>query len=185
MTYPDANKQKAKEAKDFKAMRSETMELQQICEKLESPVVFSHNDLLSGNVMIPHEVCPKSCWLHALLLSHTHTGHVPPIKLGNQRISYLNAACIACAASVWLPEASASCMHVSWHYAPHALHACQTSCCSLATQSGLACANHACTLGHTSLLSNSLHKPCKCCLGHFRAGGPATGPGGLQHHAVH
>lgn len=55
MTYPDADKQKAKEAKDFKAMRSEIQELQQICEKLESPVVFSHNDLLSGNVMIPHE----------------------------------------------------------------------------------------------------------------------------------
>ena len=77
MTYPDADKQRAKEAKDFKAMRSEILELQQICEKLESPVVFSHNDLLSGNVMIPHEVCPKSRLLLALLLSHTHTGHVP------------------------------------------------------------------------------------------------------------
>lgn len=91
MTYSDADKQKAKEAKDFTAMRSEILELQQICEKLESPVVFSHNDLLSGNVMIPHEVRRKSRLLQTFVLSHTHTGHVPPVKLGKQRTSYLNA----------------------------------------------------------------------------------------------
>ena len=56
MTYPDADHQKAKEATDFKAMRSEILEMQQVCEKLDSPVVFSHNDLLSGNVMIPLQV---------------------------------------------------------------------------------------------------------------------------------
>ena len=189
MTYPDADKQKAKEAKDFKAMRSEILELQQICEKLESPVVFSHNDLLSGNVMIPHEVCLKSRLLHALLLSHIYTGHVPPIKLGNQRIPYLYASYIACAAWMRLPEESASCMHchahVPWHHTPHGLHASQTSCCRWATQPGHPCANHACTLGHTSLLSISLHKPYKCCSGHFKAGGPTTGPSGLHHHAVY
>ena len=54
--YPDADKQKAKEAKDFKAMRAEVLEMQQICETLQSPVVFNHNDLLSGNVMIPIQV---------------------------------------------------------------------------------------------------------------------------------
>jgi len=159
-------------------MRSEILELQQICEKLESPVVFSHNDLLSGNVMIPHELCPKSHLLHALLLSHTLTIHFGGINQARQ------AAHLACAAWMQLPEASASCMqcHVSW---PHGLHACQTSCCNSATQSGLPYANHACTLDYTSLLSNLLHKPYKCCSGHFRAGGPTTGPGGLQHHAVH
>ena len=73
MTYPDADKQKAKEAKDFKAMRSEIQELQQICEKLESPVVFSHNDLLSGNVMIPHEVCPEVTFAAcASACTHSH-----------------------------------------------------------------------------------------------------------------
>lgn len=56
MTYADARKQKAKDAKDFKAMRSEVLQMQQICEKLQSPIVFTHNDLLSGNVMIPLEV---------------------------------------------------------------------------------------------------------------------------------
>ena len=61
MTYPDAGKQKAKEAKDFKAMRSELMAMQQTCEQLDSPVVFSHNDLLSGNIMVPLEVCHLLC----------------------------------------------------------------------------------------------------------------------------
>ncbi len=110
MTYPDADKQKAKETKDFKAMRSEILELQQICEKLESPVVFSHNDLLSGNVMIPHEVCPEvtfAACASAFTLSHWPCSSN---KLGSQRTSYLNAWCIACAVWVRLPEASASCM---------------------------------------------------------------------------
>lgn len=59
MTYPDAGKQKAKEAKDFKAMQSEIMAMQQTCEQLDSPVVFSHNDLLSGNIMVPLEGTPE------------------------------------------------------------------------------------------------------------------------------
>lgn len=56
LKYQDAGKQKAKEAKDFSAMRSEVLEMQQICEQLQSPVVFAHNDLLSGNIMIPLDV---------------------------------------------------------------------------------------------------------------------------------
>ena len=62
MTYPDADKQRAKEAKAFKSMRAEILQMQEICEKLQSPVVFSHNDLLSGNVMIPLEV---QCCFHS------------------------------------------------------------------------------------------------------------------------
>lgn len=56
LKYQDADKQKAKEAKNFDAMRSEVLEMQQICEKLHCPLVFAHNDLLSGNVMVPLEV---------------------------------------------------------------------------------------------------------------------------------
>ena len=56
MKYPDAEKEKAKEAKNFGNMRSEILHMQQICKKLKSPLVFTHNDLLSGNVMIPLEV---------------------------------------------------------------------------------------------------------------------------------
>ena len=56
MEYQDKGKQKAKDAKDFGAMRSEVLEMQRICEELQSPIVFAHNDLLSGNVMIPLEV---------------------------------------------------------------------------------------------------------------------------------
>lgn len=67
MKYQDADKQKAKEAKDFAAMRSEVLEMQRICERLQCPVVFSHNDLLSGNVMIPLEVS-SSPHMHGLKL---------------------------------------------------------------------------------------------------------------------
>ena len=56
MTYPDTKHQAAKEAKDFKGMRTEVLRMQQVCEKLQSSVVFTHNDLLSGNVMIPLQV---------------------------------------------------------------------------------------------------------------------------------
>lgn len=59
MKYQDAAKQKAKEAKDFAAMRSEVLGMQRICEGLNSPIVFAHNDLLSGNVMIPLEGSEK------------------------------------------------------------------------------------------------------------------------------
>ena len=70
MTYPEASKQKAKEAKDFKAMRAEIVEMHQICEEVESPVVFSHNDLLSGNVMVPLEVhLLASAMLHLLTIT--------------------------------------------------------------------------------------------------------------------
>lgn len=67
MKYQDADKQKAKEAKDFAAMRSEVLEMQRICEELQCPVVFSHNDLLSGNVMIPLEVS-SSPHMHSMEL---------------------------------------------------------------------------------------------------------------------
>lgn len=66
MKYQDAAKQKAKEAKDFAAMRSEVLGMQRICEGLNSPIVFAHNDLLSGNVMIPLEV---SLSLHSIAWS--------------------------------------------------------------------------------------------------------------------
>ena len=56
MTYPDPAMQQAKEAKDFQGMRTEILQMQQSCEQLHSPVVFTHNDLLSGNVMVPLEV---------------------------------------------------------------------------------------------------------------------------------
>ena len=77
MTYPDAGKQKSKEAKNFGDMRSEVLEMQQICEKLESPIVFTHNDLLSGNVMIPLEASMYSpCALQPAL--HLHDAYRLP-----------------------------------------------------------------------------------------------------------
>jgi len=37
---------------DFAAMESEIKQLQSLCDNLHSPVVFGHNDLLSGNIVV-------------------------------------------------------------------------------------------------------------------------------------
>ena len=56
LEYPDAHQQKARDAVDFAALRKEIQEMQEVCNQLRAPVVWSHNDLLSGNVMVPLEV---------------------------------------------------------------------------------------------------------------------------------
>ena len=64
LEYLKPDQQKAKDAVDFAALRREIQEMQEVCKQLSAPVVWSHNDLLSGNVMIPAEVC---------LTVHVHT----------------------------------------------------------------------------------------------------------------
>ena len=79
LEYPKPHQQKAKEAINFADLQKEIQEMQEVCKQLRAPVVFSHNDLLSGNVMIPPEVlltvpvhicisCMSSCALQELLL---------------------------------------------------------------------------------------------------------------------
>ncbi len=41
---------------DFAALKREVAEVEAACAKTESPTVFSHNDLLAGNIMVPSEV---------------------------------------------------------------------------------------------------------------------------------
>ena len=59
LEYPDPRKQKARDSVDFVGMQKEIEEMQDVCNQLKAPVVWSHNDLLSGNVMIPLEVKPQ------------------------------------------------------------------------------------------------------------------------------
>lgn len=53
----DPKKQEAFEKIDFDRLHRECCETEAACLRLESPVVFNHNDLLSGNCLVPHEVC--------------------------------------------------------------------------------------------------------------------------------
>ena len=56
ITYDDKAKQKAHEAVDLKAMERELDLTEEAAEKLQAPVVWSHNDLLSGNILVTHQV---------------------------------------------------------------------------------------------------------------------------------
>ena len=53
--YNDVKKQKAHDAVDLDAMQQELNLTSSAAQKLQSPVVWSHNDLLSGNVLVTHQ----------------------------------------------------------------------------------------------------------------------------------
>ncbi|WJX67586.1 ethanolamine kinase [Trifolium repens] len=55
LKFDDGKKQKTYETVSFKELHEEIHDLQMLCDRLKSPVLFSHNDLLSGNIMINHE----------------------------------------------------------------------------------------------------------------------------------
>lgn len=67
LEYPEPQQQKAKDAINFADLRKEIQEMQGVCKQLGVPVVFSHNDLLSGNVMIPPEVL-HTVFVHICIL---------------------------------------------------------------------------------------------------------------------
>ena len=62
--YDDEAKQKAHDAVDLTAMEQELNKTCEAAEKLQAPVVWSHNDLLAGNVLVSHQVPP--CYHSAL-----------------------------------------------------------------------------------------------------------------------
>ena len=47
---------KAFEALDFDRMDRDCCETEAACLRMDSPAVFIHDDLLSGNILIPHKV---------------------------------------------------------------------------------------------------------------------------------
>ncbi|XP_004488529.1 probable ethanolamine kinase [Cicer arietinum] len=55
LKFDDTEKQKTYEAISFTELHDEIYKLQLLCDRLKSPVIFAHNDLLSGNIMINHE----------------------------------------------------------------------------------------------------------------------------------
>jgi ethanolamine kinase len=55
LEFTDAAKAAAYAQLDFRAMAAEIQGLHQLCDAMESPVVFGHNDLLSGNLLVAQE----------------------------------------------------------------------------------------------------------------------------------
>lgn len=55
LTFDDDQKQKKYESISFKEIQSEINELKTVADRINAPVVFSHNDLLSGNIMLNEE----------------------------------------------------------------------------------------------------------------------------------
>ncbi|KAJ7956668.1 Choline/Ethanolamine kinase [Quillaja saponaria] len=55
LEFDDSEKQKVNETISFKDAQDEIAELKELTGLLNSPVVFSHNDLLSGNIMVNDE----------------------------------------------------------------------------------------------------------------------------------
>ena len=72
--FEDTQKQAAIDALDLDAMQDEIEQMEATCTRLESPVVWSHNDLLSGNVMVAEQVrgWPGLGWLANLSQLWSH-----------------------------------------------------------------------------------------------------------------
>lgn len=56
LEFPDPEKQAVFAEWDLDELSRELAEVQRACETSDSPVVCSHNDLLSGNIMVSREV---------------------------------------------------------------------------------------------------------------------------------
>jgi Choline/ethanolamine kinase len=52
LTFDDDATSKAHDAINFAAMASELVAVEALCSQTNSPVVFCHNDLLSGNILV-------------------------------------------------------------------------------------------------------------------------------------
>ncbi|RZC08659.1 putative ethanolamine kinase isoform C [Glycine soja] len=52
LEFDDSKMQKTYETISFKEVHDEIVELKGLCDLLKSPVIFAHNDLLSGNIMM-------------------------------------------------------------------------------------------------------------------------------------
>lgn len=52
LEFEDDALKAAHAALDFEAMAAEVADVQALCDSTHSPVVFCHNDLLSGNILL-------------------------------------------------------------------------------------------------------------------------------------
>ncbi|CAI8589524.1 unnamed protein product [Vicia faba] len=88
LEFDDSEKQKTYKTVSFKEVQDEINELQVLCDRLKSPVVFSHNDLLSGNIMVNHEE-DKLYFIDYEYASYNYRGY----DIGNHFAEYAGFEC--------------------------------------------------------------------------------------------
>ena len=60
ISYEDGAKQQAHDSVDFDLMAEELRTTEACSQRLGSPVVWSHNDLLSGNILVSKKARPAT-----------------------------------------------------------------------------------------------------------------------------
>ncbi|KEH37939.1 putative ethanolamine kinase [Medicago truncatula] len=88
LEFGDSEKQKTYKTVSFKEVHDEIYELQVLSDRLKSPVIFSHNDLLSGNIMINHEE-DKLYFIDYEYASYNYRGY----DIGNHFAEYAGFEC--------------------------------------------------------------------------------------------
>ncbi|CAL5186779.1 unnamed protein product [Lathyrus oleraceus] len=88
LEFDDSEKQKTYKTVSFREVQDEINELQVLCDRLKSPVVFSHNDLLSGNIMVNHEE-DKLYFIDYEYASYNYRGY----DIGNHFAEYAGFEC--------------------------------------------------------------------------------------------
>ncbi|XP_027904304.1 probable ethanolamine kinase isoform X2 [Vigna unguiculata] len=88
LEFDDSEMQKTYETISFKELHDEIVELKGLCDLLKSPVIFAHNDLLSGNIMINYEE-DKLYFIDYEYASYNYRGY----DLGNHFAEYAGFDC--------------------------------------------------------------------------------------------
>ncbi|XP_058723038.1 probable ethanolamine kinase [Vicia villosa] len=88
LEFDDSEMQKTYKTVSFREVQDEINELQVLCDRLKSPVVFSHNDLLSGNIMVNHEE-DKLYFIDYEYASYNYRGY----DIGNHFAEYAGFEC--------------------------------------------------------------------------------------------
>ncbi|XP_052732122.1 probable ethanolamine kinase isoform X3 [Vigna angularis] len=88
LKFDDSEIQKTYETISFKEIHDEIVELKGLCDLLKSPVIFAHNDLLSGNIMINYEE-DKLYFIDYEYASYNYRGY----DIGNHFAEYAGFDC--------------------------------------------------------------------------------------------
>ncbi|KAG5035164.1 hypothetical protein AAZX31_04G135600 [Glycine max] len=88
LEFDDSKMQKTYETISFKEVHDEIVELKGLCDLLKSPVIFAHNDLLSGNIMINYEE-DKLYFIDYEYASYNYRGY----DIGNHFAEYAGFEC--------------------------------------------------------------------------------------------
>ncbi|XP_027331926.1 probable ethanolamine kinase isoform X2 [Abrus precatorius] len=88
LEFDDSKMQDTYETISFKEVHDEIVELKGLCDRLKSPIIFAHNDLLSGNIMINYEE-DKLYFIDYEYASYNYRGY----DIGNHFAEYAGFEC--------------------------------------------------------------------------------------------